>query len=177
MNEFEKQRNRLLPETGVAHFVWKYYAGASRLAKPIWRKKLHSKSMPDCHGPGKITTRKFKRFHYSATDDFLVHHHDFLNDWRDRSQDNRDFKIQRRGRRRERQKNNRFYKQNNSFARASHFFCTFLSRFCTTKTWKCLISCFMEDVNKQRRNFISLSELGYGPLKFSFRRVRLHLTK
>ena len=31
----------------------------------------------------------------------------------------------------------------------------------------------MEDVNKQRRNFISLSELEYGPLKFSFRRVRL----
>ena len=29
----------------------------------------------------------------------------------------------------------------------------------------------MEDVNKQRRNFISLSELGYGPLKFSFRKV------
>ena len=27
---------------------------------------------------------------------------------------------------------------------------------------------FMEDVNKQRRNFTSLSELGYGPLKFSF---------
>ena len=38
---------------------------------------------------------------------------------------------------------------------------------------------FMEDVNKQRRNFISLSELGYknGHLKFSFGRVRLHLTK
>ena len=35
----------------------------------------------------------------------------------------------------------------------------------------------MEDVNKQRRNFISLSELGYGPLKFSFMRVRLVLTK
>ena len=32
-------------------------------------------------------------------------------------------------------------------------------------------------VNKQRRNFISLSELGHGLLKFSFRRVRLHLTK
>ena len=85
----------------------------------------------------------------------------------------RDFKIQRRGRRRERpkKKNNRFYKQNNSFVRASHFLCTFLSRFCTTTTWKCLISCFMEDVNKQRRNYIYLSELGYGPLKFSFRRV------
>ena len=36
---------------------------------------------------------------------------------------------------------------------------------------------FMEDVNKQRRNFISLSELEYGLLKFSFRRVRLQLTK
>ena len=35
----------------------------------------------------------------------------------------------------------------------------------------------MEDVNKQRRNYISLSELRYGPLKFSFSRVRLHLTK
>ena len=31
----------------------------------------------------------------------------------------------------------------------------------------------MEDVIKQRRNFISLFELGYGPLKFSFRSVRL----
>ena len=32
-------------------------------------------------------------------------------------------------------------------------------------------------VNKQRRDFISLPELEYGHLKFSFRRVRLHLTK
>ena len=60
-------------------------------------------------------------------------------------------------------------------------FCTFLSCFCTTSTSKCLISRFKEDVNKQRRNFISLPELEYaaeyGHLKFSFRRVRLHLTK
>ena len=35
-----------------------------------------------------------------------------------------------------------------------------------------LISSFMEDVNKQRRNFVSLSELEYGPLEFKFRRVR-----
>ena len=35
----------------------------------------------------------------------------------------------------------------------------------------------LESVNKQGRNFISLSELGYGPLKFSFGRVRPHLTK
>ena len=36
---------------------------------------------------------------------------------------------------------------------------------------------FMEDVNKQERNFISLSELEFGPLKFRFRRVRLQSTK
>ena len=35
----------------------------------------------------------------------------------------------------------------------------------------------MENVNKQRRNFISVSELKYGPLKFSFSRVRLQLKK
>ena len=33
-------------------------------------------------------------------------------------------------------------------------FYTFLCRFCTTTKWKCLISLFMEDVNKRRRNFI-----------------------
>ena len=35
----------------------------------------------------------------------------------------------------------------------------------------------MEQVNKQQQNFISLSELEYGPLEFKFRRVRLHSTK
>ena len=74
-------------------------------------------------------------------------------------------------------KTNSFYKKNNNFARASRFFVHFFARFCTTTTWKCLISRFMECVNKQRRNFISLSELGYGPSEFNSRRVRLHLTK
>ena len=63
-----------------------------------------------------------------------------------------------------------FNLQNDNFERASRFL--YIScRFCTTTTWKCLISRFMENVNKQRRNFISLSELVYGPLKFNFRRV------
>ena len=35
----------------------------------------------------------------------------------------------------------------------------------------------MEYVNKQQRNFTSLSELGYGPSEFNSRRVRLHFTK
>ena len=90
--------------------------------------------------------------------------------------DIRDFKIQRRERQRERQKNNWFDKQNNNFARASRFFVHFFPVFARLRL-KCLILRFMGDVNKQRRNFISLSELGYGPLKFSFRRVRLHLKK
>ena len=38
-------------------------------------------------------------------------------------------------------------------------------------------SAFKEDLNKQRGNFISLSELDHGILKFSFKGVRLHLTK
>ena len=77
---------------------------------------------------------------------------------------NRDFKIQRRGRRRERKKRNRFYKKNNNFARASRFFVHFFARFCTTTTWKCLISRFMEYVNKQQRDFTSLSKLGWWSL-------------
>ena len=32
-------------------------------------------------------------------------------------------------------------------------------RLCTTTTWKCIISRFMEDVNKRRRSFLSLSKL------------------
>ena len=58
-----------------------------------------------------------------------------------------------------------------------HTFLYIFSRLYTTTTWKCLIARFVEDVNKQRRNFISVSELEYGPLKFRFRRVRLQLTK
>ena len=41
-------------------------------------------------------------------------------------------------------------------------FVHFSARFCSTTTWKYLISRFTEDVNKQRRNFIFLTVLGYG---------------
>ena len=41
-----------------------------------------------------------------------------------------------------------------------HTFFTFLYRFCTSTTGNFLILHFMEDVNKRRRYFISLSELG-----------------
>lgn len=39
------------------------------------------------------------------------------------------------------------------------------------------ISCFVEDVNKPRQNFLSLSEVGYGSKESNSRRVRLYLAK
>ena len=71
----------------------------------------------------------------------------------------RDFKMPRRRRQRERQKSNGLKRQNNNSARASRFFCTFLCRHCTTTTGKCLISRFMEDVNRRQLRFLSLGKL------------------
>ena len=55
-------------------------------------------------------------------------------------------------RRRKSQISNSVTKQNNNFARASHFFFTFLRRRLHDYPWKCLISCFVKDVNKQWQN-------------------------
>ena len=54
-------------------------------------------------------------------------------------------------------KSNRFIKQNNNFARESRFFVHFFAVGWTTTAWKCLLSRFMEDANKPRRIFLSLS--------------------
>ena len=45
------------------------------------------------------------------------------------------------------------------------FIFAFLCNFCTTTTWRCLILCFMDNVNKQRRNlfFFSLLNLDMVP--------------
>ena len=56
----------------------------------------------------------------------------------------REFWRPRRRRQRERQKSNRFIEQNNNSAHASHFFVHFFAV-------KCLLSRFMEDVNKRWR--------------------------
>ena len=58
-----------------------------------------------------------------------------------------------------------------TFALFVHFFAVF------SRLGKRLMSCFMENVNNQRRIFISLSEPEYGPFKYKFRRFRVHLTK
>ena len=44
-----------------------------------------------------------------------------------------------------------------------------------TKTWKCLIASFLEDVNKRRRISFSLSKLDCGPQEINSREIRLHL--
>ena len=69
------------------------------------------------------------------------------------------------------------FQQNNNSARASRFFVHFSSVSARLiKTWKCLIFCFMEDVNKRRRIFLSLSKLECGPQEINSREYRcLHL--
>ena len=54
-------------------------------------------------------------------------------------------------------------------------FCTFFCDTCMTTTWKCLISRFIEDVNKRRRIFLSLSKLECDSQEINFREIRLHL--
>ena len=77
-------------------------------------------------------------------------------------------------------KNNWFNKQNNNFARvrASRFIVHF---FPVLHDYDVKMPNFAfyggRKQVKQRLNSISLFELGYGPLKFSFRRIRLHLAK
>ena len=55
-----------------------------------------------------------------------------------------------------------------SSLRAHHAF------YYTTTTWKCLISRFMEDINEQRRNFLSLSKLECSPQEINSRKICPH---
>ena len=81
--------------------------------------------------------------------------------------------MPRRRRQRERQKINRLKRQKSISARALRFFVFSLPSLQDYDV-KTLISRFMEDVNKWRGNFLSLSELGYGREELGSRRVRLH---
>ena len=66
--------------------------------------------------------------------------------------------------------------QNNNFARASLFFVPFFAVTARLRREKSLISYFMEDVNKGRRTFPSLSKLKSGLQENSFKEILLHLT-
>ena len=73
----------------------------------------------------------------------------------------RDFKIQRRGRQRERQKKKKQKKKTKKTSHVHHSFLYISLSLLHDYDARSPISRFMEDVNKQRQNFISLSELGY----------------
>ena len=71
-------------------------------------------------------------------------------------------------RQREHQHCNRFIKQKKKSLHAS---CIFLCCYSTTATWKCVILRIMEDVNKQRQNFLSLFKLKYRPREINSRKI------
>ena len=76
---------------------------------------------------------------------------------------NRDFKIQRRGRQRGRKKKTiRFISKTRTLHMHHAFLYTSLPVFARPRRENAY-SRFMEYVNKQRPNFVSLSALGYGP--------------
>ena len=70
---------------------------------------------------------------------------------------------------RERQKAIGLDWQNNTFARASSFWCT-------ATTWKCPISCLVDDMNTRQRLSSSFLELWYSLLEFNSRNICQHLT-
>ena len=55
-------------------------------------------------------------------------------------------------------------------------FCTFLRHHCTTTTSKCRIQRFMENANRRRRIFRSLSKLECSRNEINFREIRLQFT-
>ena len=62
--------------------------------------------------------------------------------------------------------------QNNNFARASCFFCTFLCCCCTTTMWKCLNSCFVENMNIRQWLYFSFLQLWYSLfIEFNSRKI------
>ena len=71
---------------------------------------------------------------------------------------------------RERQKSNKFELKKQQLCACITLFCTF-PRHCTTMSWKCLISRFVEGVNRQGNELSSsFSELRYSLLEFNSRK-------
>ena len=77
-------------------------------------------------------------------------------------------------RQREGEKSERFRLAQQQLCACITLFCTFLCRRCTTKTWKCLFSRFVDDVNS-RRLFFCFPELWCSLLDFNSRKICQHL--
>ena len=78
-------------------------------------------------------------------------------------EDIKGFKIRRRGRQQELQKKSGFISKTTTLHVHHAFLYIPLPGFARLRREKYIISRFMEDINKQRRNFSSLFELVYGP--------------
>ena len=66
--------------------------------------------------------------------------------------------------------------QKQQFCTCITLFCSFPCRRCTTMTWNCLISRFVEDVNRRQQPSVAFPELWYSPLESNSRQIRQHLT-
>ena len=75
---------------------------------------------------------------------------------------------------REQQKSDSFSLAKQQLCTSIMLFHTFLCHCCTTTTWNCLISRFVEDVNRTQRPSFSFPELWYSPL---VQKIHQHLTK
>ena len=83
----------------------------------------------------------------------------------------KEVKQRRLWRQRERQKSNKFRLKKQKLCAYITLFCTF-PRHYTTMTWKCLISRFVEDVNRQGNELSSsFSELRYSLLEFNSEKI------
>ena len=102
-----------------------------------------------------------KRFGCYRQQQFNLHWENSVSDGSQFIVNNRKFKMKRRRESKKRNSLTSLTRKTKNFARASHFFVYFLCRDCTTTPWKCLISRFLKDVNKQWQNLLSLYELGY----------------
>ena len=83
----------------------------------------------------------------------------------------RELKQRRRWGQRERQKSSRFRLAKQQLCTCIKLFCTFLCRHCTTRTWKCLISRFVEDGNTRQQLSFSFAELWYSPLESASKKL------
>ena len=88
----------------------------------------------------------------------------------------RDLKIRRRRRQRESQKSNRCNNQNNNFARASRFFVHFFAVAARLRRENPYFHVLKRKCTSDDEiSSLSLSESGYGPWEFNFRRVDLYI--
>ena len=96
------------------------------------------------------------------------------------------FEQRRRRRQRDLRKSKRFRLTKQQFCTCMTLFCTFLCRHCATTTWRYLISCFKENLNKRRRIFFLYFNLSSAPKRsppgkfafiWHFRRTGIKATK